>query len=197
VRRSDAYVHTIINSGPICLRFVSNADVERTDIVTNSKSAGLHATYKQIDSPPSRCGGDMVQSLNLDNPEVTISSMSYPEKYNDRVKSSCAWLIKVPDHVKKQGYRVRLDFSVLSLEKNKFKEIFCDKSDTITIYASNTCEKESLASAKILYELCGFYRPRYLPYLDINSASFCILFKINGDTSKNGPGFKAAVKLIN
>lgn len=188
VRRSDAYVHTIINSGPICLRFVSNADVER---------AGLHATYKQIDSPPSRCGGDMVQSLNLDNPEVTISSMSYPEKYNDRVKSSCAWLIKVPDHVKKQGYRVRLDFSVLSLEKNKFKEIFCDKSDTITIYASNTCEKESLASAKILYELCGFYRPRYLPYLDINSASFCILFKINGDTSKNGPGFKAAVKLIN
>jgi len=58
-------------------------------------------------------------------------------------------------------------------------------------------QKESLASAKILYELCGFYRPRYLPYLDINSASFCILFKINGDTSKNGPGFKAAVKLIN
>ncbi|CAG5111566.1 Oidioi.mRNA.OKI2018_I69.chr2.g5861.t1.cds [Oikopleura dioica] len=187
VRRSKDYVHTIINSGPICLRFVSNGEVER---------AGLNAVYKQIDSPPSRCGGDMVQSLNLDNPEVRITSLDYPEKYLDRSRSSCAWLIKVPDHVKKQGYRVRLDFSVLQLEKNKFNEVFCDKSDTITIYASNTCERESMASAKILYELCGFYRPKYVPYLDINSASFCIFFNINGDTSKNGAGFDAKVKLI-
>ena len=52
-----------------------------------TSSAGLHAVYKQIDSPPSRCGGDMVQSLNLDNPEVSISSLAYPEKYNDRVRS--------------------------------------------------------------------------------------------------------------
>ena len=29
VRRSKDYVHTIINSGPICLRFVSNGEVER------------------------------------------------------------------------------------------------------------------------------------------------------------------------
>ena len=53
-----------------------------------------------------------------------------------------------------------------------------------------------MASAKILYELCGFYRPKYVPYLDINSASFCIFFNINGDTSKNGAGFDAKVKLI-
>jgi hypothetical protein len=29
VRRAKEYVHTIINSGPICLRFVSNENVER------------------------------------------------------------------------------------------------------------------------------------------------------------------------
>lgn len=189
VKRNPKDTHKIVNSGRVCLRFVSDGLKSR---------AGLSATYKQMTSPPSGCGGDQIVRLQEKSTGQTIKSLNYPEKYPDKVADSCSWLLQIDDQ-KSGAFKMQLDFAVLQMEKqdkNNKKTMYCEESDSITIYGSTSCEPELLKKAPILYVLCGHYKPKDRPMIDINSQSACVVFKINGDGSRNGNGFHANVNLI-
>lgn len=192
VKRNAKDTHKIINSDTVCLRFVSD----------NMKArAGVFATYRQILSPPSGCGGNQIIRLR-ENPShgvQTIKSLNYPDKYPDRLAHQCSWLIQTEEALKDRGFKMQIDFLVLQLEKqdkSQSKTFFCQDSDRITIYGSTSCEPSILKKAPILYVLCGHYKPKDRPMIDINSQSACLVFDINGDGSRNGNGFHANVNLI-
>ena len=139
VKRNPKDVHTIINSDTICLRFVSNASKSR---------AGLSATYKQILSPPSGCGGDQIIHLKENSEQRTIKSMNYPEKYPDRVQEQCSWLLRTDENGR---FKIMIDFLVLQMEKQdktKKESFFCQDSDQIIVYGSASCEECSLQTQK-------------------------------------------------
>lgn len=180
--------HRIISSRRVCLRFVTNGEKARS---------GLLARFAQIKSPPSGCGSDQNINLREDSREV-IKSMNFPDKYQDRRKASCSWLVKVDDALSVTGqFKIELDFNVFQMAKPvKGKKIFCADSDRLIIYGSASCEPAILERAPILYELCGHYKPKDRPLISISSQSACIVFEINGDSSKNGSGFNTNVNLI-
>jgi len=135
VKRNPKNTHKVINSEEVCIRFVSDGLKSR---------AGLSASYKQMSSPPSGCGGDQIIRLSEENKKVQkIKSINFPEKYPDKVAHSCSWLLQIDDQ-KSGSFKMQLDFFVLQLEKqdkhNK-KTMYCDESDSITIYGSTSCEE--------------------------------------------------------
>lgn len=53
-----------------------------------------------------------------------------------------------------------------------------------------------LSKAPILYVLCGHHKLKERPRVKINSQSACVVFKMNGDQSRNGNGFLANLNLL-
>jgi hypothetical protein len=179
--------HVIVNRGSICLKFVTNK---------SKAKRGFFATYTQVSSPPSGCGGDQIIRLDesTKNGQHQIRSKGWPQtKYNDRTKSQCSWLIAMTPEMKQKNIKIELDFDQLQLEK---KAVHCDESDKITIYGSTSCEPQKLNSAPILYVLCGHYKQHLSPLLKVNAQSICVVFDVNGDSSKNGIGFGMFVNLL-
>ena len=107
--------------------------------------AGLRATYREILSPPSGCGGDQIVRLR-ENERHEIQSLNYPEKYPDRTATECAWLIQA-DNSQEGRFQILMEFAVLQLEKPEksasHKPFFCDDSDRIIVYGSSSCEERN------------------------------------------------------
>jgi len=183
VKKRDG--HTIVNRGNICLKFVTNK---------SKNKKGFKAKYSQVASPPSGCGGDQIIKLNEDtkNGEFVLKSGKWPQKYNDKVAHQCAWLVSMTSEMKSSGTRMEYDFAQLQLEK---KSVHCSDSDRITIYGATSCEPAVLKKAPILYEFCGYYKHSSTPLIKVNAQSTCIVFEVNGDSSKNGVGFHMGINL--
>ena len=146
MKRNPKYTHVIVNSDTICLRFVTDGEKSR---------AGLRATYREILSPPSGCGGDQIVRL-LENERHEIKSLNYPEKYPDRTASECAWLIQA-DKSQDGRFQILMEFAVLQLEKpeksSTRQPFFCDDSDRIIIYGSSSCEERNFTVILIFREM--------------------------------------------
>ena len=94
-------------------------------------------------SPPSGCGGDQIIKLleSTKNGEYAVKSKAWPQKYNDKTKSQCSWLISMSPEMRQSGIKIELDFTQLQLEKKVKHAIHCEDSDKLTIYGSTSCEE--------------------------------------------------------
>ena len=59
----------------------------------------------------------------------------------------------------------------------------------------NMTKPAVLKKAPILYEFCGYYKHNATPLIQVNAQSTCVVFKVNGDSSKNGVGFHMGINL--